>query len=392
MKRHDWLLSFDYGWFREFISRKYLSHMRAAAALKAQFSLAQGNEAGIQAMYETRLNNQLPVVFGEDPFLHQARAADGAANAHDFERIYEQDYQTLKDWCASQGYTPSLTDASVRDFIQYLDSFALGEDLKIGGVTMPRTRPVSLVKQMLGLEAKAAGTSGGFQPYLGSSMFYAKPESDKGDEVLGRVWFFMKKFYRGKPDADDYKRSVILAILEAAEISAKTADTHCQTRVTGELLKAIAPTLPGAKLMALITGTDSPAPTSEADIRARIDAAPLAAAGIFNRIKREGQAVQNLWRIHTEADTNPELWELYEAYYDDLYRRTKDTHGNYKNDENTLTRDNLGNSVRGFNADGTPRPAAEVEIVYYQSEFQVLEKAFTDLMKKEFEDQRGLVY
>jgi len=46
--------------------------------------------------------------------------------------------------------------------------------------------------------------------------------------------------------------------------------------------------------------------------------------------------------------------------------------------------------VSKYNVDGSLR--ATPVIVYYQSEFQVLEQAFTELMRKEFEEQRGLKY
>ncbi len=65
----------------------------------------------------------------------------------------------------------------------------------------------------------------------------------------------------------------------------------------------------------------------------------------------------------TDEDRDPELWERYEAYYDDLYHRTKVTGSTpynehlhiqspdgrmYKRDEHILTRDNRGNLVSAF--------------------------------------------
>ncbi len=129
------------------------------------------------------------------------------------------------------------------------------------------------------------------------------------------------------------------------------------------------------------------------DIKARIAFASERAKQIFDRIHREDTGeVRKVREYHLAQDTEPELWELYQAYYDDLYRRTKTSDGSYRLDENILTRDNHGNLVKAHGADGTPRPPAAVEIVYHQAEFQVLELAFTELMRREFEEQRGLVY
>ncbi|MBY0281913.1 MAG: hypothetical protein K2W94_07115 [Alphaproteobacteria bacterium] len=95
------------------------------------------------------------------------------------------------------------------------------------------------------------------------------------------------------------------------------------------------------------------------------------------------------YRCSTE-NREPELWELYEVYYDELYQRTKNPDGSYKNNERILGRDINGNLVNKYQADGTP--LAEPNIIYHQAEFQVLEYVFTELLKREFEEQRGLIY
>jgi hypothetical protein len=98
-------------------------------------------------------------------------------------------------------------------------------------------------------------------------MLYAEPGSPKGDEVLGRLWFFVKQLGQTNIEqkleegdsaveialkhAEYLKRSVVLAVLEAAEMTGIGAHTHCQTRVTGELLKFASFHLKGSKLRPL---------------------------------------------------------------------------------------------------------------------------------------------
>ncbi len=74
-----------------FLPRTYLRYMRAAAAFQAETP----NAVRIQALYETDQFNQLPVLWGADPLLAQARGNAGVAGAHDFETIYGQDYSAL---------------------------------------------------------------------------------------------------------------------------------------------------------------------------------------------------------------------------------------------------------------------------------------------------------
>jgi hypothetical protein len=179
-----------------------------------------------------------------------------------------------------------------------------------------------------------------------------------------------------------------------------------KTRISGELFKMLSWHLPDSKLRSLISANDSPAVVSDADMPVRINAAPIRARDLFNIMKREdsGETRRLIARCIQEG-RDPELWERYEAYYDDLYRRTKVTDGTpynerlhirlsdgrmYKRDEHILMRDNHGNLVRLYDQNGTLR--ARPIIVYYQAEFQVFEHAFTQLMKHEFEDQRGLKY
>ncbi len=110
--------------------------------------------------------------------------------------------------------------------------------------------------------------------------------------------------------------SVILAILEASEISEISVVTHYQTRMTGELMKAIAWYLPGSKLRPLIAGTDLPPVQTDEDMKMRVMAAPERAQELFNRLKREESGAI---RALLETTPDPELWERYQAYYDDFY-------------------------------------------------------------------------
>ena len=113
---------------------------------------------------------------------------------------------------------------------------------------------------------------------------------------------------------------------------------------------------------------------------------------LFNTLKREDSGViRTLIEKHIAAGTEPELGERYQAYYDGLYRRTRNAAGAIKKDEHILLRDPRGNLVRSY-FDATGNPRAEPIIVYHQAEFQGFEQAFTELMRKQFEEQRGLIY
>lgn len=426
-----------------FISRNYLRHMRGLAALGAE---PNASAARVQQVYETGLENLLPAYYAQDPLMRELRAAAGVANAHDFDAIYPAEFEILKQKVDILGYQnqPSThvhtiyngqiitanyqTNTAVEDFLKYLDSEFLAStpEISVNGTKYEAKEIISLVKQMLGLQPKASTTSGGFAPYLGSTILYAKPDSLKGDEVLGRVWFLInniisEKFIADAAAANDAEtlkkmhndrnancRSVVLAILEAAELSNTNAQTHCQTRLTGELLKLTSWHLEHSKLRKLIAHDDSLEVNSDADIMMRIKAAPAKADSLFKAIHTTSPNVKKLWEKHLTLGSKPELFELEMTYYDDFYRRTPvlnaagqlqvTRHGiiAYKKDENILERDDLGNLVKKYNADGSLKRnamgAEEPEIVYYQAEFAVLEHEFTKRMKAEFEDQRGLVY
>ena len=97
----------------------------------------------------------------------------------------------------------------------------------------------------------------------------------------------------------------------------------------------------------------------------------------------------------------PELWQLYQAYYDTLYCRTRNEDGSFRKDEHILTRDDCGNLVSLYDGDGNLR--ADPIVVYCQAEFQVIEENFMklmELMREKFEEpavhqseeQRGLIY
>ena len=126
---------------------------------------------------------------------------------------------------------------------------------------------------------------------------------------------------------------------------------------------------------------------------------------IFSVITKEEQgATGELRRRHQAARTEPEpeLFERYRACYSDFYKRIPIFEANgsflrYNKDEHTLERDGIGNMVSQYaDASGTLRTNAEGQpchfIIYSKDEFKVLETAFSYLMKKEFEDHRGLKY
>ena len=428
-----------------FIPGTYLPYMRGLAALTAEHN---SQTIRVQSIYETKLDSLLPAFCTDDPLMQRQVATAGFANVHEFDAIYPTEFELLKQKVADMGYQeqPSAstytihneeltieahkTNKTVEEFIRYLDSeFAnIQESISVNGKKLSSSDAVSLVKQILGLEPKSRTTKVVFAPYLGASMLYANPDSPKGDEVLGRVWFLMnniiserfindvtassdeKKLQVMREDRNTHRRSVVLAILEAAEINGEVAHINCQTRMTGELLKlACWHTGAESKLRKLIAFDDSLEVETESDIQLRIDVAPMKAKNIFESMKRgEAPAVRALWEKHNESKTPPDLYEYYLVYYDGLYRRTTvlGPDGNpefgpngmlkYKKDEHILERDNLGNLVSRYNADGSLRRntagAEETEIVYYQAEFAIIEHEFTKLLKAEFQDQRGILY
>jgi len=175
-----------------YIPRTYLRYERALAALQTQ-----NDRTSSYALYETKLNEQLPVINPADPHIAQVRGIQATANAHEFDPYYPIDYALLKAWCNDQEYAHApaqqehvihngdqslnnyQTNQEVADFIRYLDKIAAGNE-PIN--KMPPARAVSLVKQMLGLEPKAEDTTGRFAPYLGHSMDYRK---NIGENIIG---------------------------------------------------------------------------------------------------------------------------------------------------------------------------------------------------------------
>ncbi len=400
---------------KTYFYRTYLRYIRVNSALNAE----SVNQNRAYFMYEINLDEQLMTLQVEDPFLQQARGVTNAvANAHEFDGIYEQDQDILWRLAsapAQSGITRTIynnheapynhqSNVEIDDFIHYLETEINHDAIHAGSLTGKKA--VHIIKMILGLAPKDENTTGGFSPYLSASMYYAKPESPRGDEMLGRAWAFMKRMATEKGD-NDFKKEIVFALLETAEISGARVDTHCQTRTSGELFKVLSWHLPDSKLKSLIATADLPPVLSNTDIQARIEAAPLRARDLFKRMKQEdsGEIRRLIERCIDENILQPELWQRYEAYYDDLYRRTKITDGTpynenihiqspdgrmYRRDEHILMRDDHGNLVQAFNADGTTRE--HPSIIYYQSEFQVFEHAFTQLMKHEFEDQLELKY
>jgi hypothetical protein len=388
-----------------YMPRTYLDSMRVDAALKAE-SISNR----IHAMHEIKIDDPLVIFNPQDPLIPRTIEDVGFANVHDFDPVYELDRPIL--WAETSEHNASIsptprtihnkyeiktgyhTNMEVEDFISYLDTIAMGPDIQLDKKDLRGFEVASIIRQMFGLEPKKGSTSGGYDPYLSSSMYFGRSDVPLGDEMLGRTWFYMKKISKDAQELELNKKSVILALLEASEISETGVDTHCQTRTTGELMKLVAVNnLPGSHLRPLIVGADLPPAHAVDEIRERITTAALRAQQRFSIIKREEDGAIRRLLEHSYATTGeePPLWERYEAYYDDLYRRTKNEDGiGYKLDDHILMRDDLGNLVSKYNADGSLR--AEPNIVYYQSEFQVFEKTFTELMRREFEEQRGYKY
>lgn len=146
--------------------------------------------------------------------------------------------------------------------------------------------------------------------------------------------------------------------------------------------------------------------------------ASVIAQQIFNTIMNHGK---NLLILRA-ADSSPELWRIYQAIYDDFYGRSysklvlkdKKTGQIYgetspedleaalaglpaditvnfegvRHDEHLLERDmqTRGALISKYNADGSLR--ATPLIRYSQAVFTTVEKAFADLMRKKYEEQR----
>ena len=369
--------------------------MRIKGALKAEQNPASYR---IRSMYETGTDFPLPIFWVRDPLLKSIRNS-ATANAHDFDSIYELDrfilWEETQEFDASQISLPNndnttlfVTNTEVQDFLSYLEKVIfIKPSIKLGAMNLSGEDAVSMIKQILGIEKKKMSTAGGFPPYFISSMYYARPDSPSGDEMLGRTWFYMKKIASNEKDAELNKESVIFALLDSVEMLGNSLYTHCQTRITGELMKLLSWYLPGSKLPSFVAAEDLPQVQCDQDVTDRIEAAPFRAQQLFNHLKKEDSGgIRNLVERHIDQGTDPQLWERYEAYYDALYRRARDDdREGYKRDENILMRDERGNLVSAFNADGSLRE--NPLIIYYQAEFQVFEHVFTQLMKREFEDK-----
>ena len=183
----------------------------------------------------------------------------------------------------------SFPDPTVRkDFMNFCASYLEGEDrdrniyrindfLKVyKSLPTPQERQAFMDFYILYLKAASKGKveykqtklPPGFAPYLGHSIYYDKPDALKGDEMLGRIWFYMKAIAKNTKDEELNKRSVIISMVEAAELSGSSTNTHCQTRMTGELMKLLAFNLEGSKLLPLIAGNDLPPATNLAAMQA----------------------------------------------------------------------------------------------------------------------------
>ena len=180
---------------------------------------------------------------------------------------------------------------------------------------------------------------------------------------------------------DDYRRSMVVAILNAAEITGARTDAHCQTRITGELLSALAPSLKKSKLIDSITSGAGLEGLSD-NVPTRVDNAAATANKIFEGVSNDSKS----WN-------NSELYRIYRTFYDALYQRTPQQdaagHTTYLHNEHILQRDAQGNLVRNYDAEGKLlRPAV---LVYYQAEFQIIEHTFTQLLRKRLEEQKNLL-
>ena len=380
------------------------------------------NEKGrVQGLFETKLEDCLPALFPQDPLLRGTEEKRTSISAHELEKLYVPEFELLRKEAAKIGYEDNTgtkaytlfnnggvnpnfhTNTEVEDFIEYLDELEESEEtFRIDGEKRSALEIVSLAKQILGLEKKTAKTSGVFEPYLGSSMLFGVPNVPNGDEVLARLWYLMKEKDRKEAEdavdeeraekaeasAEDYKRSVFLAILEAAEVNSDgTADTHCQTRVTGELLKLAAHHLKGSELIKWI----APAKDYSDDMTKRIEGAALAAGHIFRSITN-GKVFRRLMDAYEREDRKPEAFELCRLYYGTLYGEPifqETVIVGYKENENALTMDEKGNLISLYDEKGIRRIKAK--IVYIQAQFLAIEQEFTKLLREALKIQ-GLKY
>lgn len=97
---------------------------------------------------------------------------------------------------------------------------------------------------------------------------------------------------------------------------------------------------------------------------------------VLEYIQEEGV---NLRRILTDTHKH-ELWRRYEAYFDDLYGRTKTHDGRYVKNSYTCEIATNGDLIRPYQDDGSLRPTPE--LVYPGWQFWVIEAQFVNLLKK----------
>ncbi|CAO5678548.1 MAG: hypothetical protein HEEMFOPI_01399 [Holosporales bacterium] len=392
---------------RQFLSNETLGTMRKFSAL-----VDQPEQHILRSVIETKLGDFLPAYDLRDPFLQKITQQD-MQNAHTLEGVYLREIDCLKTAVAKNGYVKTVscdtltlhnnhekvenyqTNESVQDFVRYLNTeFKTDEPtVNLDGKIISAQSAIQLVKETLGICQNDASTHLLFGPYLGRSALYAVPKSAKGDELLGHVWHLIKTSTSDEKELALRKRNVVLAILNGIDIYGHAAYINCQTRTTAELLKMACFYLGNDSVLRkiVIGGTDAKETITNEEIEQRIEMAQEKAAHIFQSIKRD-----NAHKIAAlfENGTEPELFEIYKIYYDALYRRTTtinpDGSIDYRKDAHVLTRDQSGNMVSAHNADGSLKDTPE--IVYYQTEFMIIEKEFTGYLEEEYQGQIGRRY
>lgn len=326
-----------------YLSHSYARLLRAQSAWESEGSPQnQGRRQHLIEVTQDYRGRLLPLVIqGQNQGNRvDQRLADirreGIADTHDFENdIYPHDYTLLAQETQNVDLSTSSditlydnratrnhkTNVEVIDFLSFMDSdFVSDEDNKKADV----------VRQILGLKQ----SSNPFGSYLGHAM-YLGGRGASGDEFLGRVWAHIKvqaankcwqleqegRAGEGAHEKQVIHRSVVLALVDAAEIINGVAELHCQTRTTGELMKCLSWYLKDSKLKPFIAGIDEDEPESEQTIKAQI----FNATSIANRLIKnlEGGEGRNFKALIQIGDQ--ELWRLYKALYDDFYGRTYQT-------------------------------------------------------------------
>ncbi|MBY0280747.1 MAG: hypothetical protein K2W94_01145 [Alphaproteobacteria bacterium] len=396
-----------------YLSRAYLRYMRVNAALDTE---ENPNTSRLQAMFETDIDHQIPAFYAQDKFLHilngvsQKKRKLEAINAHVHEEIYKEDVQTFLERCALLGYKEKQgtteytlyngkklskehykTYAEVEDFLSYLDTHVTKEK-SIGGINGKQA--VAHIKKVLGLEKSDTL----FDSYLGNPMLFGKEKIGifTGDQVLAATWYYLKlKDQHRNPNEYYFREELVKWLLDSIdEIESSSADMKCQTRITGEIIRKLSLHEEGLKIKPYVIREEDPSSPDNEMIKKLIKAAPEKAEILFKAFRQQ-ESLRAINGFSSDQKTNdqrkPELWEIYQIYYDRLYCRTLNPDGiTYKHDENILMRDAHGNLVKLYDINGNRR--ATPLIVYYQAEFQVLEQEFTELMRRHFELQRGLEY